>query len=661
MLPVACRAPDLQRGPRTRRPRRGAPFALAASLMSLVAPALAGCGGDGVELIGPPPSYEDPPELTPNSEGVRELRFGPSAVEINGKRYCLRAYNGMAVGPTIRVPRGEGRQVRVDLHNDFTSSDYREIASMMGHGSKSCHDFNLTNLHAHGAHVQPNFATADPADPCEGDGCGPDQRYFGDHVLHEVPPGESARYRWDLDEDGPHHEGTNWYHPHIHGSTAIQVMNGAAGALIIEGPLDGVPGVAKAKERVMVMTQVPINDERTRPLAEGEECTEANLSVNDFLAVEALRPTLINGKFRPRIVTPPGQVERWRMIYAGNPDEVGMKLHAAKDALCADFDKTPIEMTQIARDGVTLPQLYRSDTVWVSPGYRADVVVKMPAEQQTLCLVGRRVADPLGSVIAIIDVNASAGEPTEVNMPREEDVAAVAPPTTWTGMVDGKMTEVSCDSVETVHQKVVLLVPTPGQSPPTPPGDVTLTSCDPSEHAHEPDPDAPVCLCPDPNISCRKFDDRRALGYRSDRVATAGTSERWQIRAFDGHPFHIHINPFLVCPNSSNKEPNFAHWRDTLWVQAEDGPRDVLMNFRKFTGQFVLHCHKLNHEDEGMMELVEICDPGDEACRCMGTDASGACISQAGCMPDDLQCQFAKTATDAYPLPPAPDPALCGP
>ncbi len=67
--------------------------------------------------------------------------------------------------------------------------------------------------------------------------------------------------------------------------------------------------------------------------------------MTDFLAVESLRATLINGKLRPRLATPPGQVERWRMVYAGSPDEMGMKLHVAKDASCSDFDKTPIETT----------------------------------------------------------------------------------------------------------------------------------------------------------------------------------------------------------------------------------------------------------------------------------------------------------------------------
>ena len=240
------------------------------------------------------------------------------------------------------------------------------------------------------------------------------------------------------------------------------------------------------------------------------------------------------------------------------------------------------EMVQVARDGITLPAFYRSDTLWVSPGYRIDALVKLPGEKQTMCLVARRPSDLLGSVMAIIDVDPAAGTPTEVKLPEESAVAALAPPTKWMGMVDGKMTEVSCDSIQTVHQKVALLVPTPGSMPPSSEV-VTPGKCVP-EHGHMVDPNLPVCVCPEPNISCRNFDERRAWGYRSDRVMTVNTSERWEVVAFDGHPFHIHINPYLVCPNRSNKGPQFAHWRDTYWVQADDGPQYLLMNFRKFTG-----------------------------------------------------------------------------
>jgi len=607
--------------------------------------------------------YEEPHLLEPNAFGVYDLHLSPTEVKIGDQRYCLRGYNHRIPGPTIRVPAGADRRVRIKLWNDLHGSDYREIAGMEGYAKKSCHDFNLTNLHAHGAHVQPNYATVVPNDPCLGTGCAPGQRYYGDNVLLEVPAQQTAQYRWDLDEDGPHEAGTNWYHPHIHGSTAIQVINGAAGALVIEGDLDKVPGIAKATQRLMVMQQVPIDSEQTVPLADGQSCSESTLSVNNFLTVTQLSPTLINGKLRPRIVTAPGQVERWRMIYAGNPDEMGLKLHPALDDKCESWDILhPIELTQIARDGQTLPQFYKSDTIWVSPGYRVDSMVKMPTEKQTLCLVSRRIRDLTGSVLAVVAVDPSAGEPTEVNLPQESAVAAFAKPTSWNGTVEGKQMQVSCDSVQTPQQKVVLLVPTSEGSPPLGPTP-TLASCNISAYhqQHEIDPNLPNCVCPSPNISCRRFDERRAWGYRSDRVMTVDSSEKWEVRAFDGHPFHVHINPFLVCPTSSNKEPNFAHWRDTYWVQAEDGARQLLMNFRKFTGQFVMHCHKLNHEDEGMMELLEICAPGDLSCLCQKIDGTGQCIKQSDCQASDKRCQYARAATAAFPLPPPPDPMLCGP
>jgi L-ascorbate oxidase len=53
------------------------------------------------------------------------------------------------------------------------------------------------------------------------------------------------------------------------------------------------------------------------------------------------------------MVSPRGQVERWRMVYAGTPDEMGMKLHPALDADCAaSTPRARIELVQYARDGI---------------------------------------------------------------------------------------------------------------------------------------------------------------------------------------------------------------------------------------------------------------------------------------------------------------------
>ena len=58
-----------------------------------------------------------------------------------------------------------------------------------------------------------------------------------------------------------HAPGTFWYHPHLHGSTAIQVASGMAGALIIEGGLDEVPEIAAAKTQIMMFQQIPFDDQ----------------------------------------------------------------------------------------------------------------------------------------------------------------------------------------------------------------------------------------------------------------------------------------------------------------------------------------------------------------------------------------------------------------
>jgi len=645
-------------------------------LLSVVlGPLVLGCGGDNVAADLPVETFVNPPELVAGGDPI-VLHFGPHEVAIDGRRFCLRTYGDSVPAPTIRVPaRATGapeRKVRVDLHNDFTMSDYRYIAGKEGATDAHCNDFNLTNLHFHGGHVRPDLSARTDDDLCSGEGCGDDQRYFADDVLEHVEPGQMRQYRWDIDEDGTHQEGTDWYHPHIHGTTAVQVTNGSAGAIVIEGPLDQVPQIARARERMMVMNQIPIDSELAWPLADGQTCNQGNLSVNNFLSITEYMPTLLNGVRKPRLVTPPGQLERWRFVHAGNPDEIGMKLHVGLDPDCERFDPLrTVEIVQIARDGITLPHFFRTDTLWVSPGYRADLLVKMPNEDTTLCLVERRVRDLEGTVIAIVNVDSRIGVASETELPDEATVTALAPATTFRATVDGVEQEVSCDSMAARHydQKVALLVPETDSLDDEPiDKDLFAFECDPAVSHHSEDGTDPgpipgnqaICQCPSPNINCRNFDDRRRFGYRSDRVMTVGTSEKWEVQAFDGHPFHIHINPFLVCPTSSNKEPQFAHWRDTYWVQAEDGPRQILTNFRKFTGKFVLHCHKLNHEDEGMMELVEICAAGDDACRCL--HGGGAdCVPMSGCLDEDKQCQFAAVATTSFPLPPPPTPDICGP
>ena len=70
------------------------------------------------------------------------------------------------------------------------------------------------------------------------------------------------------------------------------------------------------------------------------------------------------------------------------------------------------------------------------------------------------------------------------------------------------------------------------------------------------------------------------------------------------HVFHIHVNPFQATRLDPAGNPEVV-WKDTVLVP----PASNLLIFTQYTdyiGQFVMHCHILDHEDLGMMEIVEV-------------------------------------------------------
>ena len=46
-------------------------------------------------------------------------------------------------------------------------------------------------------------------------------------------------------------------------------------------------------------------------------------------------------------------------------------------------------------------------------------------------------------------------------------------------------------------------------------------------------------------------------------------------------------------------------WLDTAILQ-RNGSFTFRTRFEDFTGRYVLHCHMMNHEEMGMMQVVEV-------------------------------------------------------
>ncbi|MDQ3224888.1 MAG: multicopper oxidase domain-containing protein, partial [Gemmatimonadota bacterium] len=101
------------------------------------------------------------------------------------------------------------------------------------------------------------------------------------------------------------------------------------------------------------------------------------------------------------------------------------------------------------------------------------------------------------------------------------------------------------------------------------------------------------------------IDDRRFDHARVDQRITLGAVEEWTIVNDDpsDHVFHIHTNPFQVTAVDGAPLATPV-WRDTVIIPP-DGTLAFRSRFLDFPGQTVLHCHMMNHEELGMMQVVE--------------------------------------------------------
>jgi FtsP/CotA-like multicopper oxidase with cupredoxin domain len=88
----------------------------------------------------------------------------------------------------------------------------------------------------------------------------------------------------------------------------------------------------------------------------------------------------------------------------------------------------------------------------------------------------------------------------------------------------------------------------------------------------------------------------------------------------DEHPIHVHVNDFQVTsyfdPTTGLKTGAEMWEIDNANVPAptlgpgesviQPGSLSIRTKFEDYTGLFVMHCHRLNHEDNGLMTLVNV-------------------------------------------------------
>jgi len=96
-------------------------------------------------------------------------------------------------------------------------------------------------------------------------------------------------------------------------------------------------------------------------------------------------------------------------------------------------------------------------------------------------------------------------------------------------------------------------------------------------------------------IDGREFDPDRV-----DQTVDIGTVEEWTLvnATMMDHPLHLHIWPMQLVDHDG------VDVRDVVNVPAGRSVK-VRIAFDRFPGRTVYHCHILDHEDLGMMGVIQ--------------------------------------------------------
>lgn len=521
-----------------------------------------GVDGTGDGLVFQP--FMNPPEISSDDKHHRlathlDIRFATNKVYNSSEKKNIdvyhRSYNGQLVGSTWRIKPGDS--LLVDVYNRLSKAQCNSEPLNPGHHGHGedinkidSTRFNTTNLHVHGFHVSP-----------EG---------HSDNVFVEINPGCYFQNRYEVPED--HAPGTFWYHGHVHGSTAIQVASGMAGAIIIEGGLDELPAIKAMEEKIFVMQQMPFLRKKSSEQYHipFNKKTFGPSAWKDSAEARGWRTT-INGQVIPVLTMAPNEVQRWRFIHAGVRETVNLSVFDKEGGKDRVFRPVAQKLHAIAEDGIAYGYREAVTNKLLQPGYRADFLFQAPDKTGDTLYVMDAASDVLGSLDSIRISESPKLLAMIVLAKRRGEIAAQLPSQkSLKGLAPYSSLE---DVAPTVAKETML-------------------------------------FNIKPNGANTKYTiDGKPFDPKNIRKLQLGGVQDWKLSSgLADHPFHIHVNHFQllgIIKNGVLKKFDKPIWKDTYFVKRGEV---TLMRtvYKNFTGKFVIHCHILDHEDQGMMQSVEI-------------------------------------------------------
>lgn len=373
------------------------------------------------------------------------------------------------------------------------------------------------------------------------------------HGLHVSPAGNGdnpfvtvepgAFFDYDYRLPADHPPGLYWYHPHHHGSVADQLFSGLYGAIVVEDP----EAFAVSQDRVLVISDITL---------------DALGNIPDVSPMEQMRGregelVLVNGQLNPRLSARPAERERWRILNA-----------CVSRYLVVRLDGPQLRL--LGRDSGRLPSPEVVDEVLLAPGNRADLLVTMTRGTSVLYSLpydrgdaGGMMAGGFGTpegrvALATLTV---AGEPTSA----ADDDEIPAPP---------ELRDLRDATVAATRELTFAMGMGGGM------GGGAMMSF---------------------TVDGREFDPDRV-----DIAVDADSIEEWTLNNTSpmDHPIHLHVWPMQIV-EAGGRPLDSIVWQDVVNVPARSRVR-VRIAFDDFTGRSVYHCHILDHEDLGMMGVIEV-------------------------------------------------------
>jgi FtsP/CotA-like multicopper oxidase with cupredoxin domain len=533
-------------------------FAFFAFLFALLIPeaAFAQSTGPCVRPGAGGPATPAPDLYSTNGALTVALNYETGMDEQNRTLFCFVTPTGQEA-PTLHVNPGDTIVINLTNMVKYVNIGPSEVVS---NSSNICGAATMNaasvNIHFHGTNTSPT--------------CGSDE------VIHTlVNSGQSFQYTLQIPADEP--PGLYWYHTHVHGISSPTVQGGATGLIEVEGIANIEPGVAGLPERFLSIRDQPV----TAPPVTGQTVPSWDLSLNYVpVSYPAYTPAIIQMQ--------KGTKELWRVANSASNTIVDLQLQydgKAQPLQLVALDGVPIG----SQDGSGLGSSLKKTDIYIPPAGRAEFIVTAPGNKVKTATLSTFAIDtgPAGDIdtarpLATIETVKAATDLPLVqkrNAPphqqRFKDLIAAAVTTTRSLYLSEK----------TING------PPPVGRRGLPPGNyfyITVAGQKPTLfNANNP-----------PAI-----------------VTTQGAVEDWTISNQTGevHAFHIHQIHFLLLAVNGKRVPlSQQQYYDTYpigyWTGSGAYPSiTVRMDFRgPVVGDFVYHCHILDHEDGGMMAIVQV-------------------------------------------------------